>query len=67
MVSFSDKLLKPTNKQGLRDDLATYMKEIHIDPLRPAPGVTIKPTSQNLVIKGKWVEEVKGFLEGRGF
>ena len=51
----------------LRDDLAAYMKEIHIDPLRAAPGVVVKPTSQNLVIKGRWVGEVKGFLESRGF
>lgn len=52
---------------GLRDELALYMKDIHVDPLRPAPVVTVKPTNQNLVIKGRWVAEVKGFLESKGF
>jgi len=52
---------------GLRDDLASFLREIHIDPFRPPPGVTVKPTNRNLVVRGRWVEEVKGWLEEKGF
>ncbi|WVQ97072.1 hypothetical protein IAU59_004182 [Kwoniella sp. CBS 9459] len=51
----------------LQKDLNTYLATLHIDPFTSPPKVTVRPTNQHLQIKGHWVEEVKGWLEGRGF
>ncbi|OCF32887.1 hypothetical protein I316_05524 [Kwoniella heveanensis BCC8398] len=51
----------------LQKDLNTYLAKLHIDPFTSPPKVTVRPTNQHLQIKGHWVEEVKGWLEGRGF
>jgi len=56
-----------TNTQALRADLAQYLADGHIDPLKAPPTVTVRPTTKQIVIKGRAVEEVKAWLEMRGF
>ncbi|WWC88011.1 uncharacterized protein L201_002913 [Kwoniella dendrophila CBS 6074] len=51
----------------LQNQLTAYLAELHIDPFTHSPKVTVRPTNNHLQIKGHWVEEVKGYLEGRGF
>ncbi|WVR05669.1 hypothetical protein IAU60_002691 [Kwoniella sp. DSM 27419] len=51
----------------LQNDLSAYLKTLHIDPFTAPPKVTVRPTNQHVQIKGHWVDEVKGWLEGRGF
>ncbi|KAK4686715.1 large subunit ribosomal protein L49, partial [Tremellales sp. Uapishka_1] len=50
----------------LRDNLNEYFKAMNVDPLKQSPTVTMKPTNRNLVVKGRWVDEVKGYLEEKG-
>ncbi|WWC68474.1 mitochondrial 54S ribosomal protein mL49 [Kwoniella pini CBS 10737] len=51
----------------LQNQLTTYLSDLHIDPFTHSPKVTVRPTNNHLQIKGHWVQEVKGWLEGRGF
>ncbi|WRT65856.1 uncharacterized protein IL334_002807 [Kwoniella shivajii] len=51
----------------LQSQLTTYLSDLHIDPFTHPPKVTVRPTNNHLQIKGHWVDEVKGWLEGRGF
>ncbi|WOO80989.1 54S ribosomal protein IMG2, mitochondrial [Vanrija pseudolonga] len=55
------------NVLALRQDLANYLADGHIDPISKPPSVVIKPTSKQIEVRGRWVEEVKGWLEMRGF
>ncbi|CAK9782201.1 hypothetical protein CC85DRAFT_282214 [Cutaneotrichosporon oleaginosum] len=52
---------------ALRNDIAQYLADGHIDPLRAPPKVYIRPTSGHVEIKGHWVEEIKEWLAMRGF
>ncbi|KAI9634548.1 mitochondrial large subunit ribosomal protein-domain-containing protein [Dioszegia hungarica] len=52
---------------SLQADLNALFQQTHIDPLLPAPVVTVRPTNQHLEVKGRWVPQVKEWLEGRGF
>ncbi|WVW80315.1 hypothetical protein I302_102294 [Kwoniella bestiolae CBS 10118] len=51
----------------LQTQLTSYLSDLHIDPFTHSPKVTVRPTNNHLQIKGHWVDEVKGWLEGRGF
>ncbi|KAL1410891.1 hypothetical protein Q8F55_001834 [Vanrija albida] len=51
----------------LRDDLARFLADGHIDPVTRPPGVSLRHTSRAVEVKGRWVAEVKGWLEMRGF
>ncbi|TXT13558.1 hypothetical protein VHUM_00925 [Vanrija humicola] len=55
------------NVLALRQDLSDYLADGHIDPITKPPKVIIKPTSQQIEVSGRWVAEVKGWLEMRGF
>lgn len=59
--------LADARSQALRQDLANYLADGHIDPITKPPKVIIKPVSGQVEVKGRWVEEVKGWLEMRGF
>jgi large subunit ribosomal protein L49 len=56
-----------TAAQSLQSQLNDHFAQSHIDPLREPPVVSLRPTNRHLEIRGKWVEEVKGWLESRGF
>nr|XP_031858721.1 uncharacterized protein CI109_005815 [Kwoniella shandongensis]KAA5525793.1 hypothetical protein CI109_005815 [Kwoniella shandongensis] len=51
----------------IQKQLNAYFAQSHIDPFSHPPSVTIRPTNGHLQVKGHWVEEVKGWLEGKGF
>ncbi|WWC60468.1 uncharacterized protein I303_103041 [Kwoniella dejecticola CBS 10117] len=51
----------------LQNQLTTYLSDMHIDPFTHSPKVTVRPANNHLQIKGHWVQEIKGWLEGRGF
>ncbi|OCF56582.1 hypothetical protein L486_05433 [Kwoniella mangroviensis CBS 10435] len=51
----------------LQNQLTSYLADLHIDPFTTSPKVTVRPTNNHLQIKGHWVDQVKGYLEGRGF
>ncbi|KAK8865701.1 hypothetical protein IAR55_000846 [Kwoniella newhampshirensis] len=53
--------------ETLQSQLNAYFAQSHIDPFSHPPSVTIRPTNGHLQVKGHWVEEVKGWLEGKGF
>lgn len=52
--------------QTLQNHLNEYFQAQHVDPLRPPPRVIHRPTNGHLVIKGKWVTEVRAFMEENG-
>ncbi|BEI86998.1 hypothetical protein CcaverHIS002_0703440 [Cutaneotrichosporon cavernicola] len=52
---------------ALRNDIAQYLADGHIDPLKAPPKVYIRPTSGHVEIKGHWAEEIKEWLAMRGF
>ncbi|BEJ18033.1 hypothetical protein CspHIS471_0703100 [Cutaneotrichosporon sp. HIS471] len=52
---------------ALRNDIAQYLADGHIDPLKAPPKVYVRPTSGHVEIKGHWAEEIKEWLAMRGF
>lgn len=59
----SDKL----TVQSLKTDLNEYLAAGHIDPLTKPPTAVLKPTSRQIELNGRWVSELKGWLEMKGF
>ncbi|EJT52815.1 hypothetical protein A1Q2_04817 [Trichosporon asahii var. asahii CBS 8904] len=48
-------------------ELNEYLAAGHIDPITPAPSAILKPTSRQIEVKGRWVPELKAWLEMKGF
>lgn len=59
--------MKQGDVPALQAELNELFAQGHIDPLTPAPVVTLRPTNRHLEVRGRWVEQVKGWLEERGF
>lgn len=53
--------------QTLKGELNEYLAAGHIDPITPPPTAIIKPTSRQIEVKGRWVPELKAWLEMKGF
>lgn len=53
--------------QSLKADLNEYLAAGHIDPLTKPPTAVLKPTSRQIQVNGRWVPELKGWLEMKGF
>ncbi|RSH92678.1 hypothetical protein EHS25_008123 [Saitozyma podzolica] len=52
---------------SLQSDLNAYLSEMHVDPLKPPPAFSQRPTNRHLEVRGNWVGEIKAWMEGRGF
>ncbi|KAL7423743.1 hypothetical protein Q5752_001325 [Cryptotrichosporon argae] len=53
--------------KALQADLNAFLSDGHLDPIRPAPRVTLRPTNRHLEVRGRFVDEFKAYLSARGF